>query len=496
MAKKGVVLGANLLTAAASLVFTGIAIRGAGAANYGAFVVIGSIVTFLYGVAPLGLDFPFKRRFAIDYGRPANRWETFAPQFVCEMAIAGGMAAICFLFADKIGALFHLGAFPAWSIPGYLLCYVLFGQCTDYFRYSLRIFTSVSLSVLFVWVQIALAASWWKLTGQLTLPGLFGTLLVALALTVLPTGVIIYRELNPRGWPISLHRLRTDFGIGYPVTLSFVLDHLLNSSGRYLLASMVSIAAVAHYNAALLIANLALLIPRASTTVLQPLMSQYFDSGRPEVARLLLLWTTRLYIAFAVPFVVGACVLGKIVLTAFATAEVASQADYVLPLLAAGFACSGLTVLWSNALFVRLDMQAQMRINAWSAGLIVVLTCLGLAFWRSATVPAAACALCYALAGGLMFRQIDSEWHVRRVGDVLVRSLVAAAAMATAVWAIKPMLVELKIGLALTALITIGVAVYAGVGALLGLPARLKQSQGENLFNPALASEAVQSGRP
>ncbi len=456
--KKSAVIVCALATAPASLLFAAMAIRTASAQAYGGFVVISSLMTLGVGVAPFGIDFRFKRNFPSDFGTIDARWPSFAPQFFVQSAAIFIFAVIA--AAAPLAEWFDIADLPRWALPGYLVSYGLFSQAVDYLRYSGRIVSSAVMGVLLVWLQIALTGALWLMRGRLALVDLFTALLAALALTISPVIVLMCREMKWQRPNLTLTQLRHDFALGYPVTANFVLDHLISSGGRYALALMLSVGAVAHYNSALLVANLALFVPRASTTALQPLMSRYFDAGSQDTSQSLLRWSTRFYFIFGVPFVAGACILDRRIMACIATQAVADQAQHVLPLLAAGQVAAGLVSIWGNALFVSRDLHFQLRVNALTAGISLLLICMTLYRWPSVSAVAAIFCGGYFVSCALLLARIGRTWDIVRTLPSLRAAVGAALIMSVAIIGLRQVVTSLAPTAQLVALIVAGTVIY------------------------------------
>lgn len=444
------------------IVLVPLMVGGVGVATYGTWVLLNSVLGFLFGISSLGVGYK-KDRGLPSQSAPADRRRLFYPQLLFQLGMLGVMVLPVWVVARVLPT----GVSDTFSplLSGlYLFGLAAFAQTNSYLRYTGRIFACTVHSTLQssgqVVAIVALAS-----TGRLSINGLLAVQTAVLMTAALPVAVRIGWEI---GGPIvrpTVAALAEDIRIGFPLTVSYMVEFVLAISDRYILALFLPRAFVGAYSAAYTVGSLPLLLPRAAGMVVPQMLMQAVDAGRTGAARALARLTYRLFMLVAIPFCAGCVVLGRDVLRLYAGAEVARLASAVVPIVAAGIFLYGTSMLVAQVLFVQARTRTMLAASGTAAGANVALNVGLLAWLPTLVVPAVVTLVSYATMLWMMVRR-RSGWQAEVAPALLVRVAAAAGIMAVAIALTGPS--SGWIGLLLR--VALGIVVYAGALAVVGVP--------------------------
>ncbi len=403
-------LAGHLLIFVQGLVLTPIVIKVAGAETFGAYVLLISYMGIMYGISSMGVGVSAKRWLPSTTGA-AERAARFYPQFWFQMLsvlFLATLSALAYTFLAT-SAKWQFAGFSAWMIPTYLIAYTVYSQGTDYFRYTHRIGTfnisTVAQPYLFVFLAVGI---YWA-TDILNIGSLMVSLIIACATLGGLMFVGVHREI---GLPWRLPDrpgIAKEIRLGFPLVLAYLVDVILSGGDRYIIAAVLSVGDVGAYVPAYALGSLAMVLPKVFGVVLPPLISQRIDAGNDEGARKLSEGAAQVFLLMSVPYALGALILGKDVLTFYASVEVARVAWPVIPIVAVASIFYGLILLKANLLFVRMKTGVLMQINVMSAILNVGLNLILLQLFRDVVMAALATLASYAFTYFLVARKLQDD---------------------------------------------------------------------------------------
>lgn len=400
IAKKSLqTLAAHMLVFAQGLVLTPIVIKVVGTESYGGYVLITTYLGVVVGVSSLGVGISAKRWLPSSEER-ARRAELFFPQFTFQISMVLVLAALS-MAAYELGRRtggFSLPGFSVWLIPAYLGTYVLWGQPTDYFRYTHRTGIYNVATVIPCYLFILLALLIYYFVGILNPGSLIFSMTVAFLLVALPEWWKLYGEIGIRFRLQKLSEIGAEIRLGFPIVLSYIVDMILAGGDRYIIAAMMSVRDVGKYAPAYALGSLVIVLPKVFGVVLPQYLSHCVDTGDVAGAKRILSGAVRVFLLVSIPFVVGSLVLGKAVLRLYANEEVAEAAWLVIPLVAIGSVFYGMVLITGNLLFVRLNTGSMFRINAAASVLNVVLNVVLLRLFPNVVMAALATLLSYLIS--------------------------------------------------------------------------------------------------
>lgn len=478
----------HFLVYAQSIVLLPLVIKVAGVATYGTYNIVLSVMTIMFGVSSFGTGYRARRGLpSAPDGRA--RGELFAPQMVFQFASLCLLALLYALARPLVDHAFLSGGdhYSLWPAFLYLLGFALFFQVGDYFRYgpSVNVYTAMTAvaPLLFVTLVTTSWAAGLPVSVDMLL-SLQGASYLACGLTV---GVMALRDC---GWVLrvrlSARQLRDDAAIGYPLILTFITDTVLAASDRYLIAFFLGVVAVGSYQPAYQLGALIIFLGRVGSVVLPKFLAIHVDAGRKHDAHQLLTRAFGIQLAIGIPFVAGAAVMAKPILTVLATPQVAAQSALAVPFVAAGCLLYTLQTSYSQAAFVSGNTEVIFRTNLAAAVLKFVATLLVLLFFPILWLCGVTTLIAYGLAFIYTVKMLHSSWLLRVESTVLIRSVAATALMVAALLGLNAALGAKALHVSGMLLATgCGAVVYFAALALLGgLGSRLSQPRMWNFQNP------------
>jgi len=424
------VLTTNIFISLQGLLLTPILIKTAGITLYGGYVLLISMVGFIFGISSFGVGFRC-RRFLPGINDNQERKSLFFTQFTFQLISILLFALLFIVLFPYIDIFFFKGEvnFLPWLVVPYLSFRVFYSQGTDYFRYTHRmnIFNYATLTQPYLFIGLALM--WYGITRQFTVDAL----LIANAVSALVVAVLLFRILvREIGFTLKLSSLKElvkDIKVGFPLVLNYVVDIILSMGDRYVIAVFLGVTAVGYYSPAYALGALVIFFAKVSGVVLPPLMSRLVDKEDERTAARMMDYTLKGYLLLAIPFVAGCALLAKPILTVYTNAELAEHSFLVMPIVALGSLFYGINIILSNVLFVRMETGIMFRVNALAAVLNLFLNLILLYYFRDIVVAAITTAISYLVAFAYVSREVRRIWGLDMQAPVILKSIAATGIM-------------------------------------------------------------------
>ncbi|MFZ2003830.1 MAG: lipopolysaccharide biosynthesis protein [Stellaceae bacterium] len=446
-----------------SLVLFPIVIRHAGATTYGDFVVQLTLLYLLFGLYASGVPYRYRREL-VSTQTPGERRALFGPQFAFQLVCVAVVSAaiVVWTCATNTGSSAISRALPliAWIVAN-----TFYRLVADYFRYTLRMgifnfLTGVPPYLFLVFVVSVVFAR-----GALSVDRLIVMQAASFALpALLPLGKML-REI---GLPRPTLRWRTivaDFKQGAPLTLELVIDFLLASSDRLLIAAFLSLAAVGSYQPAYTLGMLVIFLPRVFDAIMLPNLNRLIDRGKIAEAESLIQVMLNLLLLIALPFAAASFFIAPTLLRVLTNAEIASASRWVTPVVACAAICYGAMLIAGQVAFALRRTRAIAVANASGGAINVILNLLLLPVFASIVLPAVTTLIGYAVGLALTAAALRRYWRFRIDRPGALRCAVAAAAMILLLYQLgyRPGVFTAQNPVTLAASIAAGVVVYFAV---------------------------------
>ena len=305
-------IGTHILIALQGVLLIPVIIKTSGVDLYGNYVLIVSMLGFIYGISSFGVSYRCHRLLPAAINEQEKQ-ALFLPQFsfhLLSIILLSLFLITVFPWLDN--QLFEgRSEFSLWIIAPYLLLNFLYSQFADYFRYTdkLIFFNYATLAQPYLFIVIVL--SWYWLFENININLFFVSSSFAFLLVTIPLIHQLKKQIDFKIEVYSLQKLLLNIRLGLPLTLNYIVDTIVNIGDRYVIALFLGTTAVGYYNPAYVIGSLILLFAKVSSVVLPALMSKLVDKGDEYKAQNMINYTIKGYLLLAIPFVAGCVAFSK-----------------------------------------------------------------------------------------------------------------------------------------------------------------------------------------
>lgn len=495
-----ITMASQLILYGQGLIVMPIVIKLSGAATYGAYVLVGSMLTTAYGLSSLGVGYNFRRKLASTHEAPGRR-SLFEPQFsfqllnlawISTLIVAGGTALQRIMFGQ------HAYLAP-WIAPVWLAAYFAFSQAGDYFRYSMR-FVHFNLIGLYPTLFVVGVSIFAAATKAISLDALMLLQVGCYALVAAPLFYAMVREMGGIRLRLPFRRIADDVSVGYPLTLEFIVDLIFSAGDRYLILAFLTISDVGYYQPAYQLGALAIFFPRMAGVVLPAALSRLVDVNAGQEARQIVTNFVRLYLMLALPFAVGAFMVGPSFVAFLTSPAVAEPARWVCGLIAAATIFNGLSLIGFQITFVLGKNKTLLLSNMYGAALNLALNAILLMIFRNLTIPALVSLVTYIASYLYLSWKLRHHWPLTIEYRSALSFLLGCIGLAATLYLFgyAPGAVRIQSAFSLALHITVGIAIYFAVLMAIGAVGRREIDQIRGLFrrkqNPMPPEVAIAAG--
>jgi O-antigen/teichoic acid export membrane protein len=423
-------IGTHILIALQGVLLIPVIIKTSGVELYGNYVLLVSMLGFIFGISSFGVSFRCYRFLPSAINKQVKQ-TLFLPQFsfhLLSITLLSLFLIAIFPWLDN--QLFRGGAeFSLWIIVPYLLFYFLYFQITSYFRYTNKLifFNYATLTQSYLFIMIVL--SWYWVYENIDINLLLVSSSLALLLVTIPLIYQLKKQIDFKLQVYSLQKLMQDIKLGLPLTLNYIVDTIVNIGDRYVIAFFLGATAVGYYNPAYVIGSLIILFAKVSGVVLPALMSKLVDKGDENKAQKMINYTIKGYLLLAIPFVVGCVVFSKPLLFVYTNADISNNSYLIMPIIALGSIFYGLNIILSNVLFVRMKTVLMFRANALVVIVNLVLNLVFLYYFKNIIVAAITTLVSYMVAFLYVIPKVNRQWVINFEIKAIIKSILASLLM-------------------------------------------------------------------
>jgi len=425
-----IVIFGHILIYAQGLILMPVIIKTVGVTVYGGYILIISIVGFLFGISSFGIGFK-NRRFLPAAVDMQSRRTLYYPQLIFQIASIAVLSFFLLVISPLIKDYFLKGIeLSIILVIIFLFTTVIHSQATDYFRYTGRIgYFNFGTTVL-PYAHIGTILSFIYLFHYITVNLLIISQIFCMVLITIPLMIKMFSELGFKMVKPKINELRGDIRLGFPLYLVYIADFILTASDRYLIAFYLSVTHVGYYAPGYALGSLIVFIPKAMGTVLPQLMCRAADNDNKFEAHRMMDYAIKIYLLLAIPFIIGCIALGKPILTILANQDVAEKAFWIAPIVALGTLFLGLNIILSNVLYVRLKTNTLFKVSAFAALFNLLANSILLYLFRNIIIAAITTLLSYMIAFIYLLINVKKEkWGIDFGAVAIVKCLFASLVM-------------------------------------------------------------------
>jgi O-antigen/teichoic acid export membrane protein len=441
---------ASVLTASSGIVLLPLISKTLGAGDYGIWVQVNVTINLVMSFVGLGLPFAMTRFLAAEKNKKEIQegfYSIFSFTFLATLIIS----SLIIIFSNYIAKVFFDGATVVVIITGFIiLAWSLDLVCLTLFRTFRQMRKYVLFITVDIFSQIGIIA-YLLLNGY----GLSSILLSVLAIRLAIFFALFFLTKSQIGIKMPrFSRIKEYLNFGLPTVPSSMAAWIASSSDRYVIGYFLGAASVGVYSAGYVIGAIPHMIAIALGFVLTPTLSKLYDENRMDKVKTHLSYSVKYLLAIAIPFVFGAAILAKPVLSVFSNSQIATEGYFVMPLVALGtlFMATYVPIAHILILVKKTKVIGFIWILCSSVNLglnILIVPRLGILGAALTTLIAYLLALIMGSYYSFKEFKFDIDWRF------IIKSLFASAIMALVVWVMHS---QSNLNTIITVLV--GVAVY------------------------------------
>ncbi|MBA7709971.1 lipid II flippase MurJ [subsurface metagenome] len=433
-AKDIIIIGSTqLLVAVSALILLPLLTKTLGAHDYGIWIQANVTIELIIAFVGLGLPLAMIRFLAAESKREEIQ-EGFYSVFSLVFLVSLIISSIMIAFPGFIARSFFEGATEIVRIVGFI---ILVWSLDGVFLHLFRTFREIGMYSIFM-----LARAYGEL-GLIAYLVLSGHGIFSVVLSVLAIRAALFLFLLPLikskiGIKIpNFSRIKEYLNFGLPSVPGAISAWVVTSSDRYVIGYFLGAASVGVYSAGYNLGNIPFMIAMVLAIVLPPTLSKLYDEGRINEVKTHLSYSLKYFLALVIPFVCGAAMLSEPVLRIFSTREIASEAYFIVPLVALSTLFFGIRVVIAQILILvkKTKITGIVWIIAASVNLllnILIIPHLGILGAAITTLIA------YSLALGIVSYYSFKEFKFSIEWSFIIKSLIASAIMSLVIWRIAP----------------------------------------------------------
>jgi O-antigen/teichoic acid export membrane protein len=457
-AKDVLIIGiANALTVLGGIILLPLIAKTLGAGDYGIWTQVSVTISLVITFAGLGLPLAMTRFLAAEKNNKEIQ-EGFYSILSFVFLVTLIISFLLIIFSNSIAKAFFNGDSRVVIITGLIiLVWSLDSVCLN----LLMTFRQMRKYALFItadiYGQIGIIVCL-VLNGY----GLFSILLSVLAIRLIIFFALFFLIKSQIGIKKPhFSRIKEYLSFALPTVPSQMSSWIVASSDRYVIGYFLGTASVGVYSAGYVIGTIPYMVAVVLSLVLTPALSKLYDEGRMNEVKTHLSYSLKYLLAIAIPFVFGAAILAKPVLSMFTTSEIAAEGYFIVPLIALGtlFVATYVVIVYILVLVKKTKVIGATWILCALINLglnILVVPLIGILGAAISTLISYALALGITVYYSLKEIRFNIEW------SFILKSLIASIIMSLVIWKMDAAVISNVI---LT--VCVGIVVYAAALVLL-----------------------------
>lgn len=320
-----------------------------GAYGYGLWAQAMATLTFAMPIIKFGLPFSMTRFF------PGKEILTIREDFysilIFNASTAGVVSLILFLFPYPLGNTIFEGEITIVRI----VAVILFASCLErLFRTVFRAFREMkkyaTINVIRRYGEVSLAIIL-VLLGYGVLGAIFALFIIR-TLTSIILFFLIEKRL-PYHTP-NFSNLKEYLNFGVPAIPAMFAHTIVSISDRFIIGFLLGATFVGYYVPGYTIGlRFSSLITAGLGMVLLPTVSDYYENGNISKVKTILGLSVKYFLLLAIPYFVGAIIIGRPLLRILTTSEIATEGYPIMIMSAFTGILSGIFVIFRQVIFLK-----------------------------------------------------------------------------------------------------------------------------------------------
>ncbi len=355
----------NLITSLSGIILLPILTKTLSIEDYGIWVQISVTIGLIPVIVTLGLPEAMVRFLAGAKKKDEIR-ESFYTIVVIIMCTSLAASLLLFTFTDVIAAaIFNNNNYIAKIVFVIVFVESLNSILLHYFR----AFHQIKRYSIFTFIRtflVLVLISYFVFSAQGIFGAVIGYLISSIILLVIQA-FIIFDEIGIK-IPKFLHA-KEYLAFGLPIIPSFLSNWVVTSSDRYLIGILLGTASAGYYSPGYVFGSAITMLSTPLIFMLPTILSKYYDRGNEESVKIILKYSLKYFLFFAIPSVFGLSLLSKQLLTIFSTSDIASHGYMITPFVAVSYLLFGSYAVIAQIL--NLEKRTKISGAIWSMAAIL-----------------------------------------------------------------------------------------------------------------------------
>lgn len=377
------------------------------ASSYGEYVLLLNYLVLLVAFSPLGTGFIFKRELPSADSK-ITRGELFYPQFFVNLSLVLIFSFLFHLILQRFGNVFFDSGISLnfFYIILFGILYTIYSQIGFIFKFSENVVFYNSHRFVYLASFLFFVFLLFFFLETLDLKILISAQILSLILTCL---IFMFFAINIVGFTFALYKVKDllkDIRFGFPLLLVAVVEILMTSSDRFVIAAFMDSTDVAYYAVAYTVASLILILPKIFTISLEPRVMSLIDSGNKSEIRQVIKFSLSLFYLLAIPAIFASYIFGREVITLFINEEFGENSSFILPILVISMFFYGTSMILSSLLIALLKTKILFLFNLIVTILNLVLNIIFFLIFKDIVVAAISSLISFFLLHIMIYKNI------------------------------------------------------------------------------------------
>ena len=306
------ILITTVLFSLKQIILAPVIIRFADIENYSVYILLITSINLIYALSNFGIGINMQRYMPNSSSRRSKQ-KIFYSQFFIHLYFLIFIIGMIYLFGDSILQTFLKDySINITLVISYLFFLFLYSQSINYFRFSVRAIRMGIGNIVQAAIAIAVIIYQIFSIGKIDLHTLLLSEIIGFCFVFFIFGTIIINEIGLKIFKINFKEIINEIKLGIPISLNVVLDFILSSADRYIIAIFLPIASVGLYNIIYVIGSIPLMFCRAVSTILPHQLSIFIDEKKISESHKIFKDFIYIYLLLSIGFCFGVLAIGGI----------------------------------------------------------------------------------------------------------------------------------------------------------------------------------------
>lgn len=317
--------------------------------DYSIWVQANVTITLIPTVVLLGLPYTMVRFLAAEKNRD-NTQEGFYTIFIACLLMSLVTCMLIFLLAEPIASkLFDNNVTVARLLSLIIFIECLNNPCLNFFRTFLRMKVYSTILIVKTYLNVVLV-TWFIISGQ----GIFGAITALMISSITSFLLMAYLIMRDIGVKIPRFKhIREYLAFGIPTVPGNLSSWIINSSACYMISILLGTAFVGYYSPGYSLGNINLMFIGPFSVLLSAMLARCYDKMDITTIKTILTYSSKYFLAIAIPSTIGLALLSKPLLMILSPAEIANNGYLITPFIALSAMLYGLYTFFAEIISVR-----------------------------------------------------------------------------------------------------------------------------------------------